>query len=58
MFFGEKYFESRLYFVDRLIDMGARIVQRDPHRVVVIGPARLRASCRWPVRISALGWLC
>jgi UDP-N-acetylglucosamine 1-carboxyvinyltransferase len=42
MFF-EKMFESRLYFVDRLIDMGARIVQCDPHRVVVIGPARLRA---------------
>ncbi len=42
MFF-EKMFESRLYFVDRLIDMGARIVQCDPHRVVVIGPARLHA---------------
>ncbi len=42
MFF-EKMFESRLYFVDRLIDMGARIVQCDPHRVVVIGPARLQA---------------
>ncbi len=40
MFF-EKMFESRLYFVDRLIDMGAKIVQCDPHRVVVIGPARL-----------------
>jgi len=32
-----------MYFVDRLIDMGARIVQCDPHRVVVIGPARLHA---------------
>ncbi len=42
MFF-EKMFESRLYFVDRLIDMGARIVQCDPHRAVVIGPARLHA---------------
>ncbi|MCA1808434.1 MAG: UDP-N-acetylglucosamine 1-carboxyvinyltransferase [Kiritimatiellia bacterium] len=42
MFF-EKMFESRLYFVDRLIDMGARIVQCDPHRVVVTGPARLNA---------------
>lgn len=41
--FFEKMFESRLYFVDRLIDMGARIVQCDPHRVVVIGPARLHA---------------
>ncbi len=42
MFF-EKMFESRLYFIDRLIDMGARIVQCDPHRAVVIGPARLHA---------------
>lgn len=41
--FFEKMFESRMYFVDRLIDMGARIVQCDPHRVVVIGPARLHA---------------
>lgn len=41
--FFEKMFESRMYFVDRLIDMGAKIVQCDPHRVVVIGPARLHA---------------
>lgn len=41
--FFEKMFESRMYFVDRLIDMGARVVQCDPHRVVVIGPARLHA---------------
>ena len=39
--FFEKMFESRLYFVDRLIEMGARIVQCDPHRVVISGPARL-----------------
>ena len=39
--FFEKMFESRLYFVDRLRQMGARIVQCDPHRVVVPGPARL-----------------
>lgn len=39
--FFEKLFESRLYFVDRLIEMGARIVQCDPHRLVVEGPARL-----------------
>jgi len=39
--FFEKMFESRMYFVDRLIDMGARIVQCDPHRVIVTGPARL-----------------
>lgn len=41
MLFFEKMFESRMYFVDRLIDMGARIVQCDPHRVVVSGPAKL-----------------
>ena len=39
--FFEKMFESRLYFVDRLRQMGARIVQCDPHRVVVTGPTRL-----------------
>ncbi|HUI26887.1 MAG TPA: UDP-N-acetylglucosamine 1-carboxyvinyltransferase [Candidatus Kryptonia bacterium] len=37
----EKLFESRLYFVDRLIQMGARIVLCDPHRAVVVGPANL-----------------
>src|SRR3954462_6787836 len=37
----EKMFESRLFFVDKLVDMGARIVLCDPHRVVVTGPARL-----------------
>ncbi|MDO9541085.1 MAG: UDP-N-acetylglucosamine 1-carboxyvinyltransferase [Kiritimatiellia bacterium] len=41
--FFEKMFESRMYFVERLIDMGAKIVQCDPHRVVVIGPSRLHA---------------
>jgi UDP-N-acetylglucosamine 1-carboxyvinyltransferase len=39
--FFEKMFESRMYFVDRLIEMGARIIQCDPHRIVVIGPSRL-----------------
>jgi UDP-N-acetylglucosamine 1-carboxyvinyltransferase len=37
----EKMFESRLFFVDRLISMGARIVLCDPHRVVVVGPSQL-----------------
>lgn len=37
----EKLYESRLFFVDRLVQMGARIVLCDPHRAVVIGPARL-----------------
>lgn len=40
----EKMFESRMFFVDKLIGMGARIVLCDPHRAVVSGPARLRAS--------------
>ena len=42
--FFEKLFESRMYFVDHLISMGARIVQCDPHRVVVVGPSRLRPA--------------
>jgi len=37
----EKMFESRLFFVDKLVAMGARIVLCDPHRVVVTGPAPL-----------------
>ena len=37
----EKMFESRLFFVDKLVSMGARIVLCDPHRVVVSGPAQL-----------------
>jgi UDP-N-acetylglucosamine 1-carboxyvinyltransferase len=44
MLFFEKMFESRMYFVDRLIEMGARIVQCDPHRVIVSGPSRLNAT--------------
>lgn len=39
--FFEKMFESRLYFVDHLKQMGAKIVQCDPHRVVVTGPSQL-----------------
>ena len=39
--FFEKMFESRLYFVDYLRQMGAKIVQCDPHRVVVTGPTVL-----------------
>ena len=42
--FFEKLFESRMYFVDRLLEMGATLVQCDPHRVVVSGPAKLRAQ--------------
>jgi UDP-N-acetylglucosamine 1-carboxyvinyltransferase len=40
----EKLFESRLFFVDKLIGMGARIVLCDPHRAVVAGPSRLRGG--------------
>lgn len=40
----EKMFESRMYFVDQLIAMGARIVQCDPHRVLVSGPSRLHGA--------------
>ena len=42
--FFEKMFESRLYFVDHLRQMGAKIVQCDPHRVVVTGPSQLRGG--------------
>jgi UDP-N-acetylglucosamine 1-carboxyvinyltransferase len=42
--FHEKMYESRLFFVDRLIGMGARIVLCDPHRVLIHGPARLRGE--------------
>jgi UDP-N-acetylglucosamine 1-carboxyvinyltransferase len=41
--FFEKMFESRMYFVDNLINMGARIVQCDPHRILVTGPSPLKA---------------
>ena len=37
----EKMFESRLYFVDKLVAMGAQIIVCDPHRIVVVGPSRL-----------------
>jgi UDP-N-acetylglucosamine 1-carboxyvinyltransferase len=40
----EKMFESRLFFVDKLIGMGARIVLCDPHRAVIAGPSPLRGG--------------
>jgi UDP-N-acetylglucosamine 1-carboxyvinyltransferase len=40
----EKMFESRMFFVDKLIGMGARIVLCDPHRAVISGPAKLSGS--------------
>lgn len=42
--FHEKMYESRMFFVDRLIGMGARVVLCDPHRALVHGPARLRGE--------------
>ncbi len=39
----QKMFESRLFFVDKLIDMGARIILCDPHRAVVIGSGKFRS---------------
>jgi len=40
----EKLFESRLFFVDKLIGMGARIVLCDPHRAVIAGPSPLHGG--------------
>jgi UDP-N-acetylglucosamine 1-carboxyvinyltransferase len=37
----EKMFENRLFFVDKLVSMGARIILCDPHRAIVAGPSRL-----------------
>jgi len=42
--FFEKMYESRIYFVDRLIAMGANAIVCDPHRVVISGPARLKPT--------------
>jgi UDP-N-acetylglucosamine 1-carboxyvinyltransferase len=40
----EKLYESRMFFVDKLIGMGARIVLCDPHRAVITGPAKLHGG--------------
>lgn len=40
----EKMFESRMFFVDKVVAMGARIVLCDPHRAVVVGPSPLRGA--------------
>ena len=44
MLFFEKMYESRIYFVDRLIAMGANAVICDPHRAVISGPSRLHGA--------------
>jgi UDP-N-acetylglucosamine 1-carboxyvinyltransferase len=40
----EKMFESRLFFVDKLVGLGARLLLCDPHRVVIAGPSKLRGG--------------
>jgi UDP-N-acetylglucosamine 1-carboxyvinyltransferase len=40
----EKMFESRMFFVDKLIAMGGRIVLCDPHRAIVAGPSQLKGA--------------
>ena len=40
----EKMFENRLFFVDKLVAMGARITLCDPHRAIVYGPSRLHGE--------------
>jgi UDP-N-acetylglucosamine 1-carboxyvinyltransferase len=40
----EKMFENRLFFVDKLVTMGARVIVCDPHRAVVSGPSRLHGE--------------
>ncbi|MCK4797705.1 MAG: UDP-N-acetylglucosamine 1-carboxyvinyltransferase [Spirochaetes bacterium] len=40
----EKMFESRMFFIDKLVSMGAKIVLCDPHRSVISGPSRLRGQ--------------
>ena len=42
--FFEKMYDGRMFFVDTLINMGARIIPCDPHRVVVVGPSRLMST--------------
>ena len=58
--FHQKMFESRLFFVDKLIDMGAQIILCDPHRAVVVGHDRkitLRGGIRAGIAllIAAMG---
>ena len=40
----EKMFESRMFFTDKLVGMGAQIILCDPHRAVVVGPSTLRGQ--------------
>jgi UDP-N-acetylglucosamine 1-carboxyvinyltransferase len=49
----EKMFDSRLYYVDRLIAMGARIILCDPHRAVVVGPSQFHGETLYSPDIRA-----
>ena len=49
----EKMFDSRLYYVDRLIAMGARVILCDPHRAVVVGPSPLQGETLYSPDIRA-----
>ncbi len=49
----EKMFDSRLYYVDRLIAMGARVILCDPHRAVVVGPSSLHGEILYSPDIRA-----
>lgn len=56
----QKMFESRLFFVDKLIDMGAKIILCDPHRATVIGPdfkSTLKATTMTSPDIRARGFV-
>ena len=53
----EKMFENRLFFTDKLVSMGARIILCDPHRAVVTGPRSSSAS-GWRAPTSAPAWRC
>ena len=44
MLIHEKMFESRMFFTDKLVGMGAQIILCDPHRAVVVGPSPLRGG--------------
>ena len=53
----EKMFESRMFFVDKLIGMGAKIILCDPHRAVVTGRRAWRAPSWFPPT-SGRAWPC
>ena len=52
----EKMFENRLFFVDKLVAMGARITLCDPHRAIVSGPQPAPRRARRRAPTSAPGW--